>query len=85
MSDKSRTICFSSILAILVASLPCAYFLLFQEYVRLAVLGLVVFALLLCYRKEFHAAFWRRALLGLSIVYVVYACDPLTAGSFDPA
>ena len=84
MSDKSRAICFSTILAILVASLPCAYFLLFQEYVRLAVLGLLIFALLLYYRNEFHAAYWRRALLGLSIVYAIYACDPLTAGSFDP-
>ncbi|MBR5623860.1 hypothetical protein IKW72_02475 [bacterium] len=85
MSDKSRTICFSSILAILVASLPCAYFLLFQEYVRLAVLGLLIFALLLYYKGEFAKAYWRRALLGLSVVYAIYACDPLTAGSFDPA
>ena len=84
MSDKSRAICLSSILAILIASLPCAYFLLLQEYVRIAVLGLVVFALFLIYRSEFAKAFWRRALLGLCVVYVIYACDPLTAGSFDP-
>ena len=85
MSDKSRAICFSTILAILVASLPCAYLLLFQEYVRVAVMGLLIFGLLLYYRSEFSKAFWRRALLGLCVVYVVYACDPLTAGSFDPS
>ena len=78
MSDKSRVVCFSTILAILVASLPCAYFLLFQEYVRVAVMGLLIFGLLLYYRSEFSKAFWRRALLGLCVVYVVYACDPLT-------
>ena len=61
MSNKSRTICLSSILAIFLMSLPCVYFLTIQEYVRLAVLGIFILALLLYYRKDFSRALWRRS------------------------
>ena len=61
MSNKSRTICLASILAIFLMSLPCVYFLTIQEYVRLAVLGVFILSLLLYYRKDFSKALWRRA------------------------
>ena len=83
MSDKSRTICLVNVLAIFLCSLPCVYFLTLQEYVRLAILGLFAFSLLLIYRQDFAQAFWRRAVLGLSVIFVIYACDPLSAGSLD--
>ena len=85
MSDKSRTICLANVLAIFLCSLPCVYFLTLQEYVRLAILGLFILSLLLIYRKEFAQAFWRRAAIGLSVVFVIYACDPLSAGSLNVA
>ncbi len=83
MSNKSRTICLTGILAIFLSSLPCAYFLSLQEYVRLAVLGVFILSLLLCYRKDFSRALWRRAVFGVCVVFLIYACDPLTAGWID--
>ena len=77
MSDKSRTICLVNVLAIFLCSLPCVYFLTLQEYVRLAILGLFAFSLLLIYRQDFAQAFWRRAVLGLSVIFVIYACEIL--------
>ena len=84
MSNKSRTLCLASVLAILLSSLPCVYFLTVQEYVRLAVLGIFILSLLLIYRKDFSAAIWRRVAFGVCLVFLVYACDPLTAGGLDP-
>lgn len=84
MTNKSRTLCLTSILAILLSSLPCIYFLNIQEYVRLAVLGIFMLSLLLIYRKDFAKALWRRAAFGLCLVFLIYACDPLTSGGLDP-
>lgn len=84
MSNKSRTICLTSVLAIFLLSLPCVYFLTIQEYVRLAVLGVFILSLLLYYRKDFSKALWRRAALGICVIFLIYACDPLTAGGVDP-
>ena len=83
MSDKSRTVCLVNVLAIFLCSLPCVYFLTLQEYVRLAILGLFIFSRLLIYRQEFAKAFWRRVAVALSVIFVIYACDPLSAGSLD--
>ena len=83
MSNKSRTICLASILAIFLMSLPCVYFLTIQEYVRLAVLGVFILSLLLYYRKDFSKALWRRAAFGVCVIFLFYACDPLTAGGLD--
>lgn len=83
MSNKSRTICLTGILAIFLSSLPCVYFLSLQEYVRLAVLGVFILSLFLFYRKDFSKALWRRAVFGLCVVFLVYACDPLTSGGLD--
>ena len=84
MSNKSCAICLTGILAIFLSSLPCVYFLTIQEYVRLAVLGVFVLSLLLVYRKDFARALWRRAVFGLCVIFLIYACDPLTSGAVDP-
>lgn len=84
MTNKSRTLCLTSILAIILSSLPCVYFLNIQEYVRLAVLGIFILSLLLVYRKDFSRALWRRAVFGLCLAFLIYACDPLTSGGIDP-
>lgn len=84
MSNKSRAICLTGVLAIFLSSLPCVYFLTIQEYVRLAVLGVFVLSLLLVYRKDFARALWRRAVFGLCVIFLIYACDPLTSGAVDP-
>lgn len=84
MSNKSRTICLASILAIFLLSLPCVYFLTIQEYVRLAVLGVFILSLLLYYRKDFSKALWCRAAFGICVIFLIYACDPLTSGGIDP-
>ena len=83
MTNKSRTLYLTSILAIILASLPCIYFLNIQEYVRLAVLGVFILSLLLIYRKDFARSLWRRAAFGLCLIFLIYACDPLTSGGLD--
>lgn len=83
MSNKSRTICLASILAIFLSSLPCVYFLTIQEYVRLTVLGVFVLSLLLYYRRDFSKALWRRGVFAVCVAFLIYACDPLTSGGLD--
>ena len=84
MPEKTRAFVIWVLVAILVISLPYAYYLNFSEFGRLLVFGLLILTLFNVYKGEYSKAFWRRAITGLGFAYLAYACDPVTSITFYP-